>query len=178
MKEMTRLYQIQEQVRTRTQEIAAAHGNWPCHKGCDDCCRHLASVPRVTHDEWLLIESALNRELRARIRDSAQQVRPVVCPLLDEDSGACLIYKVRPVACRSYGFYAERDKVLGCHRIETLAQEASDVIWGNHEPLEDRLDRLGPALELFEWLATASEGTQSDPSSPSPSASGQMDGPV
>lgn len=175
---MTRLYQIQDQVRTRTETIAAAHGNWPCRKGCDDCCRHLASVPRVTRNEWLLIESALDSALRERIRNSAQQTRPVVCPLLDTDSGACLIYEVRPVACRSYGFYAERGKVLGCHRIETLARESHDVIWGNHESLEERLDQLGPARELFEWLATASAETQSDPSSPRQSVSGQRDGPV
>jgi Fe-S-cluster containining protein len=177
MKEMSRLYQIQDQVRARTEEMAAAHGNWPCRKGCDDCCRHLASVPRVTRDEWLLIERAIDglpagiaAVLRERIRDSAQKSRPVICPLLDEDTGACLIYTARPVACRSYGFYAERDKVLGCHRIETLAQESQDVIWGNHESLEERLDHLGSALELFEWLATASAGTRSDPSFPPASA--------
>jgi Fe-S-cluster containining protein len=155
MKEMTRLYQIQEQVRTRTEEVAAAQGNWPCRKGCDDCCRHLASVPRVTRDEWLLMESAMNAMLRERIRESAQKTRPVVCPLLDEASGACLIYAVRPVACRSYGFYAEREKVLGCHRIATLARESHDVVWGNHETLDERLAQLGPARELFEWLATS-----------------------
>jgi len=152
---MTPLYQIQEQVRARTEETAAAHGNWPCRKGCDDCCRHLASVPRVTRDEWLMIENAINPRLRERIRGSAQKTRPVVCPLLDEDSGACLIYAVRPVACRSYGFYAERDKVLGCHRIETLARDSLHVIWGNHETLEDRLAQLGPARELPEWLAVS-----------------------
>lgn len=170
MKEMTRLYHIQEQVRARTEEIAASHGNWPCHKGCDDCCRRLASVPRVTRDEWLLIDSALNPVLRERIRASAQNSRPVICPLLDEDSGACLIYAMRPIACRSYGFYAEREKVLGCHRIETLAQESQDVVWGNHEALDERLAQLGPARELFEWLAIESEGKQSDPSSPPSSA--------
>jgi Fe-S-cluster containining protein len=159
MKEMTRLYQIQEQVQTRTEEIAAAHGNWPCRKGCDDCCRHLASVPRVTRDEWLLMETALNANLRERIRDSAQKTRPVVCPLLDEESGACLIYAVRPVACRSYGFYAERDKVLGCHRIEALARGSHAVIWGNHEALDERLAQIGLTRELFEWLATESAGT-------------------
>jgi Fe-S-cluster containining protein len=167
---MMRLYQIQEQVRARTEEIAASHGNWPCRKGCDDCCRHLASAPRVTSGEWLLMESAIDATLRERIRDSAQKMRPVVCPLLDEDSGACLIYAVRPVACRSYGFYAERDKVLGCRRIETLARESHDVVWGNHESLEARLAQLGPARELFEWLAITSAETRSDPSSPPASA--------
>jgi Fe-S-cluster containining protein len=104
--------------------------------------------------------------LRARMRDSAGAVRPVVCPLLDTGSGSCLIYEARPVACRSYGFYAERQHVLGCHRIEALARESADVIWGNHESLEERPRALGPALELFEWLATVSGGTRSGPSSP------------
>ncbi|HVY91530.1 MAG TPA: YkgJ family cysteine cluster protein [Bryobacteraceae bacterium] len=156
---MNRLYQIQEQVRERTEQIAAAHGNWPCRKGCDDCCRHLAAVPRVTKDEWLLIAGAIDampaplaETIRGRLRKSAGSTRPIVCPLLDMDSGACLIYAARPVACRSYGFYAARDKVLGCHRIESLAGESSAIIWGNHEPLEERLNQLGPARELPEWL--------------------------
>jgi Fe-S-cluster containining protein len=156
---MNRLYQIQEQVRERTAQVAAAHGDWPCRKGCDDCCRHLAAVPRVTGDEWLLIADAIDalptplaQTVRARLRESAGSTRPVVCPLLDMDSGACLIYAARPVACRSYGFYAERDKVLGCHRIERLAQQSADIIWGNHEPLEERMSQFGAARELPEWL--------------------------
>ncbi|HVW07794.1 MAG TPA: YkgJ family cysteine cluster protein [Bryobacteraceae bacterium] len=160
MQEMDRLYQIQEQVRDRAANVVEAHGDWPCRKGCDDCCRHLASVPRVTREEWLPIADAIDalpatavEMVRARVRASAGAMRPVVCPLLDSDSGACLIYDARPVACRSYGFYAEREKVLGCHRIEVIAGESPEVVWGNHESLEERLRQMGPAHELWEWLA-------------------------
>jgi Fe-S-cluster containining protein len=94
---------------------------------------------------------------RLRIRDSAGATRPVVCPLLDADSGACLIYEARPVACRAYGFYAERESLLGCFRIESLAREVSDVVWGNHVSLQAHLDSLGPAAALSDWLEHQSD---------------------
>lgn len=156
---MAALYEIQEQIRVRTEAIAAAHGDWPCRKGCDDCCRHLASAPRITREEWLPIASAIiglpagiADDVRQRIRDSAEMERPVVCPLLDCGSGACLVYEVRPLACRAYGFYAERQLVLGCHQIETISRQSPDVIWGNHELLEERMNQSGPAAGLSAWL--------------------------
>lgn len=157
---MTSLYQIQEQVRARSEDIAATHGDWPCRKGCDDCCRHLASAPRITRDEWLRILNAIDALpsgtadlVRHRIRESAGQSRPVVCPLLDTGAGVCLVYDARPVACRAYGFYAERSQVLGCTRIEAVGDQSPEIVWGNHLALEERLSVMGPAAELSEWLA-------------------------
>jgi hypothetical protein len=73
---MTPLHVIQQEVRVRAEAIASTHGNWPCRKGCDDCCRRLASVPRVTQEEWQLIATALDalpvhtaELVRGRIRD-------------------------------------------------------------------------------------------------------------
>ena len=77
----------------------------------------------------------------------------MTCPLLDTDSGTCLVYEARPVACRAYGFYAERQYVLGCSRIEWIAEQAPDVVWGNQAALEDRLDGLGPAEVLSFWIS-------------------------
>ncbi len=140
---MTLLYQIQEDVRSRAQAITSTCETWPCRKGCDDCCRRLASAPRVTRDEWQLIAAALEALPAAtaesalrRIHASASATRPVICPLLDEDSGTCLVYEARPVACRAYGFYAERESVLGCSRIEAMALQLPHVVWGNHAVLE------------------------------------------
>lgn len=149
------LVQIQEDVHRRTEAVAAAHGAWPCRKGCDDCCRNLAAPPRVTREEWVSIAAAIDslpaataEVARRRIGESAHQTRPIICPLLDLDSGACLVYAARPVVCRAYGFYADRDGVLGCARIETIARESGDVIWGNYEALEDRLAGLGTKGEF------------------------------
>lgn len=155
---MTQLYQIQEAVRLRTGAIASTHGDWPCRKGCDECCRRLASAPRVSRLEWEGIAAALDAlplpeaELaRRRIADSAQADRPVVCPLLDSDSGACVVYAARPVACRAYGFYVERQWVLGCGRIEAIGQQSPEVVWGNHTALEEDLRELGPVRALSDW---------------------------
>lgn len=158
---MSRLNIIQQEVGLRTQEIIARDEDWPCRKGCDECCRSLASMPRITQEEWQLIARALNslpvetaESIRERIRASAGMSRPVVCPLLDSSSGSCLVYESRPVACRAYGFYVERQSVLGCSRIESIAQKSQDVVWGNHTALEDKLHALGPAATLDGWLAS------------------------
>ena len=157
------LYVIQAEVGTRAGRIVAANEEWPCRKGCDDCCRSLAAVPVVTGEEWHLIEAAVNgmeaetaEKVRRRIRESAGVgERPVVCPLLETSAGSCLVYESRPIACRAYGFYAEREKVLGCGRIERIARERPDVVWGNHLALADRVRLLGPARALHEWLDTS-----------------------
>ena len=157
---MSRLHQIQKDVRLRAEAITSTHTDWPCRKGCDECCRRLASVPRVTQEEWELISVALDalppetaEVVRMRVRDSADASRPIVCPLLDTGSGACLVYEARPIACRAYGFYTEREHVLGCSRIETISWHSPDVVWGNHVALEDRLRPLGIAMELPLWMA-------------------------
>ena len=156
---MTGLHHIRETVRQRAEEMTAIDGAWPCHKGCDECCRHLAAEPRVTRAEWESISAALAnlpggtaRGVFARIRKSSAAFRPVVCPLLDADSGTCLVYEARPVACRAYGFYAERQFVLGCGRIEALGLRSPDLVWGNHRSLEASLGALGEAATLTEWL--------------------------
>ncbi len=158
------LYEIQKSVRARAEEIRSTHRDWPCRNGCDDCCRRLASAPRISAAEWEPIAEALEalpagtaERARRRIQDSASAPAPLVCPLLDTDSGTCLVYEARPVACRAYGFYAERESVLGCHRIESMAAQSPDVIWGNHAALEQALASLGPAAELSEWLASAQQ---------------------
>lgn len=90
---------------------------------------------------------------RQRIRDAAGSERPVICPLLDLDTNACLIYEARPIACRAYGFYAERDNVLGCGQIESVSRESPDVVWGNHAALDARVQSLGAGAPLSEWLS-------------------------
>jgi Fe-S-cluster containining protein len=113
----------------------------------------------VTQPEWQLIATALNSlpqetadAARRRVRDSAAASRPITCPLLDLDSGTCLVYHARPVACRAYGFYAEREFVLGCSRIEEMSRQRPNVVWGNHAALEEELRALGPDAPLWEWL--------------------------
>ena len=156
---MSDLFTIRQAVQARAESMIEAHGDWPCRKGCDDCCRRLASIPLVGLREWDEICGALDElpadaanTALARIRDSAAASRPFTCPLLDRDSGACMVYSARPVECRTYGFYVERDRVLGCERIEALAAEAPGVIWGNHRSVESELRGLGDVAPLYEWL--------------------------
>ena len=113
----------------------------------------------MAREEWEAIATALGGlpaavadAARRRIRESAGAARPVVCPLLDIETGACLVYDARPVACRAYGFYAERESVLGCGRIESIGRRSPDVVWGHHAALEESLRPLGEPARLAAWL--------------------------
>lgn len=157
------LIQLHDDIDQRVGMIRAGQPDWLCAKGCDTCCRRLASVPSLTAAEWALLRDGLVAlppaqldEIRRRVAALADAaVRPVVCPMLDEASGACPVYLSRPVACRTYGFYIERDKGLYCRDIEAqeAAGELAGVVWGNHEAVDRRLAALGATRPLTDWFA-------------------------
>lgn len=160
---MSELVTIRKAVQARAEGMILARGDWPCRKGCDDCCRRLAQVPLVNATEWAEVREALAElpvavaeGIRARIRESAGGDRPFTCPLLERESGACLVYAARPVECRTYGFYVERDRVLGCERIEAVAGDVSGVVWGNHDGVAADLRALGEAFPLHFWVDSES----------------------
>lgn len=72
-----------------------------CRKGCDACCRHLSLFP--------VEAAALARGLDGLSADEAEGIRHLArlapaeapCPLLRE--GACLLYRSRPIICRTHG---------------------------------------------------------------------------
>jgi Fe-S-cluster containining protein len=131
--------------------------------GCDGCCRRLAEVPRLSAEEWDLLReglAALNPEILLEISQeiaalTEQSSRPIVCPLLDQEAGACRVYAHRPVACRTYGFYVQRDLGLYCKDIESRVAGGAlaDVVWGNQDAIDYRIGGLGEARELTEWFA-------------------------
>lgn len=117
----------------------------------------------MSKPEWTRLRdaiAALDAESRARIDDAVAarrelgDARPVVCPLLDTAAGLCRIYDARPIACRTYGFYADRDGVLGCHRILEVAETDDAVVWGNHDGIESGRRALGESRSLLSWIGS------------------------
>ena len=161
----TPLQQLHLDIDRRVGSIREDSPDWLCGKGCDQCCRRLAEVPQLTAAEWALLQEGLAaltadhlQEIRRKISALTDQPsRPIVCPLLDQSSGACPVYLQRPVACRSYGFYVQRDLGLYCHDIESLVAEGklADVVWGNHDAIDQRLTGLGESRPLTEWFANS-----------------------
>jgi len=159
---MTILPQLHADIEARVQAIRAGHSDWQCRKGCDGCCRRLAEVPQLTPPEWdLLCEglAALAPDKLEKIsRDMAalasQQSRPLICPLLDQSTNGCQAYTQRPVACRTYGFYVQRDLGLYCHDIESRVAGGTlaNVVWGNHDAIDQGLACLGGIRPLTEWF--------------------------
>jgi uncharacterized protein len=153
------LFSIQQTVSERVASTLVAHPDWPCRAGCDHCCRHLAAIPEITEAEWDLlrngIDSLANREeVIRRLLALENASRPFTCPMLDLESGRCLIYEQRPIACRTYGFYVERNKGLYCDKIRSRvdAGEYDDVVWGNQAGIEERSAALGPTRSIVEWI--------------------------
>ena len=159
----TALTRLHLDIDTRVGSIRENRPDWLCGKGCDHCCRRLAAVPQLTATEWALLREGLTRLSPEQLDEVSQKMavlgtapaRPVVCPLLDQATGACPVYAQRPVACRTYGFYVQRDLGLYCHDIESRVAEGrlADVVWGNHDAIDQRLAGLGEVRALDEWFA-------------------------
>lgn len=173
---MTRLFQLHADIDVRVASIRERRPDWLCGKGCDRCCRQLAEVPRLTDAEWRFLRAGLEKLSAAVLREihhkvaslASPSVRPVVCPLLDESTGACPVYAQRPVACRTYGFYVQRDKGLYCPDIETRVAEGdwADVVWGNHDAIDGQLAGLGETrslTECFKQWARSVNGETANP---------------
>ncbi|PKO56910.1 MAG: zinc/iron-chelating domain-containing protein [Betaproteobacteria bacterium HGW-Betaproteobacteria-21] len=162
MQEEKPLFQLHAQVDARVRAIRADRPEWLCAKGCAGCCRQLAQVPQLTAAEWSLLQEGLAALAPERLADirrdiaalAGQRARPVVCPLLDAATNACLVYAQRPVACRTYGFYVQRDLGLYCHDIESIVASGglADVVWGNHDAIDHQLAALGETRALTEWF--------------------------
>ncbi len=150
----------------RARAIRAEHPFWPCAKGCADCCRSLSIAPRITEAEWLRIAEALSTWPEAQRSAALEKVRalgahgPLVCPFLAEPEGTCRLYEARPLECRTYGYYTERDGGLHCDTVTEAVQRAEArlgdpvfVVWGNGESFaRDAARELGEARPLGEWV--------------------------
>jgi Fe-S-cluster containining protein len=159
---MNTLTQLHADIEARVRAIREDDLEWLCRIGCDGCCRRLAEIPRLTGAEWDLLQNGLAGLAPEQLQEvgqyidalAEQTIRPIVCPLLDRSAGACLVYAHRPVACRTYGFYVQRDQVLYCKDIETLVAggDWSGVVWGNQDAIDRRLCGLGNTHDLAEWF--------------------------
>ncbi len=163
MPESKPLLRLHAEIDARVNAIRKDRPDWLCGKGCDSCCRRLAEVPQLTAAEWALLQQGLSALAPERLQEisrdmaalATQQSRPVICPLLEQSTGACPVYAQRPVACRSYGFYVQRNLGLYCSDIEAQFADGTlaDVVWGNHDAIDHQLASLGESRPLTEWFA-------------------------
>jgi len=169
---MNTLDQLHADIDSRVRNILGDNPDWLCRLGCDGCCRRLAEIPRLTAEEWALLREGLAALPPERLREIGQEIaalaeqtsRPIVCPMLDRAAGACRVYAHRPVACRTYGFYVQRDQGLYCKDIELRVADGAlaEVVWGNQDTIDHRLRGLGNTRELTEWFSHWKEGGDAD----------------
>jgi Fe-S-cluster containining protein len=157
---MSKLAQLHVEIDVRVQTILENRSDWPCTKGCDNCCRQLAEIPQLTLTEWNLLQKGLQNLAPERLLEISKNMaalkkspRPITCPMLDLTAGTCPVYAQRPVACRTYGFYVQRELGLYCSDIKTRVDEGTwaDVVWGNHDAIDQQLAALGETRALTDW---------------------------
>ena len=156
------LTKLHADIEARVNAIRNKNADWLCRQGCDGCCHRLAEIPLLTAAEWKLLRDGLDALPQARQQAIRQDIaalaakpsRPIVCPMLDREQGSCLVYAHRPVACRTYGFYVQRELGLYCQDLESLVASGAlaEVVWGNHDAIDHRLSSLGDTRELTAWF--------------------------
>lgn len=162
---MSSLSTLHTVIENRVATIRSHTPDWLCGKGCANCCRSLAQIPQLTESEWTLLQeglAALTPEVIAQIKQNVtvlaqQSARPFVCPLLDQATNACPVYAQRPIACRTYGFYVQRELGLYCADIEAQVTDGllADVVWGNHDVIDQTLATFGETRALTDWFELA-----------------------
>lgn len=156
------LKELHMDIDTRVNAIRNENSDWPCCRGCDTCCHRLAEIPQLTADEWDWLKEGITALPHDQFQEvchgittlAASDSRPLICPLLDLSTGACQVYPYRPVACRTYGFYVERDKGLYCRDLENQVASGTltKVVWGNQDAIAHRLKGMGESRKLTDWF--------------------------
>jgi Fe-S-cluster containining protein len=154
---------LDARIEARSLATQGEHPWWPCREGCDACCRSLSRLPVLTRPEWERLApaiAALDADVRSEISARTEESRAaehVVCPLLDLEAKRCRVYEARPIACRTYGFYTERDAGLHCAIVTgAIAAHDAAVVWGNGEAIAADLGEHGEAVSLADWLGVRS----------------------
>lgn len=115
----------------RDARLAAIYARLPrleCWRLCQEACGPIA----MFRPEW----DRLVEFLMYEPKPTPDQVRRLRCPLLDEASGRCTVYSIRPMICRLFGLVERMRCPFGCVPERWLSdQEARDLM--------DQVDRIG-----------------------------------
>ncbi len=114
-------------VLAEVREVYAALEQRPIERACTrlkECCHFKLTgrTPYLTKGEALVAAKALKASGRKALPENADDQ----CPLLDERTGNCLIYRHRPFGCRTHfcaaagGPYARGEVADLIHRLEAV----------------------------------------------------------
>lgn len=111
-----------------------------CHQGCSKCCEVERSVFSLEADIIRDHLAALNADEAEELKEKLKKSKQGHCAFLNE--GSCLIYKARPLICRSHGLVHKRS--TGPHHCELNYTEGLPVEndWIDEERVSSLLSLL------------------------------------
>lgn len=103
--------------------------NKVCKKGCYDCCTNDFEIRMI---EFFMILRLLHINFPDEvIQEVAEKARMSLtegpCHFVDDTTGECKIYEVRPLICRKYGLYRETTDCRKLQDIIYLLKEDTDT---------------------------------------------------
>ncbi|HEY0369005.1 MAG TPA: YkgJ family cysteine cluster protein [Chthoniobacterales bacterium] len=137
-------------VIAEVRDVYASLEQRPIERNCTrlkECCHFKLTgrTPYLTSGEALVAAKAL----RASGRKGLPETTDGSCPLLDQRSGNCIIYRDRPFGCRTHfcaaagGPYARREVADLIHRLEAVeARLGGDGARALPHALRDALEQL------------------------------------
>lgn len=136
---------------TQVRQVYADLAARPIERSCTrvkECCHFKLTgrTPFLTKGEALLAARSLRATGRKRLPESADGV----CPLLNRETGNCLVYNDRPFGCRTHfcaaagGPYARREVIDLIRRLEQIDSDlAGDGTHSLQSAVGDALTALG-----------------------------------
>jgi Fe-S-cluster containining protein len=129
------------------EERAGAHPR--CRIGCTECCIGVFDIAAPGAERLRRGLRELERERPAEARDTlCSELSHLPCAVLDPGTGACLLYRFRPLTCRSYGLPVKfGDETLPPCTLNFERAPKEDVALATIEP--DREDLEGEILDVM-----------------------------
>ena len=88
---------------------------------CQRKCQQSCSPILMTRLEWMRIKKRLGYAPKASLEE--------MCPMLNQTTGSCMVYGIRPLICRIYGLVEKMRCPWGCVPDRWLSdQEAAELM--------------------------------------------------
>lgn len=129
-----------------------------CSKGCAHCCKVPVQVTLMEADYISQMTGlTINRVVNSRL-EMPKSV-DTYCPLLDQGTGTCSVYKFRPLACRLFATFdswkfcetSDQGHYIHCFENQPLFKDVHQILIVNSKGAGDNVG-LAAVAEIRDWF--------------------------